>query len=741
MAKDVKIYAGAAEGWVSIGDFASVSTVCGLTDVNCDGLTSSKIMIYDEGIRVDENGDPLPSVDPSFVLQYIGESQIGRPQLGQDWDKNTIGWNFTNAGNLLMGDSLNPGGIPGVPDSPGGEDTPSDWGEGTIGYEFELLRVMIEEGGGGSTPSLPPGEGAGDTYDVRSWSDDAGIPNQRRFLSRDGVFSNGIDWSVDGLQFFRASRTVQFPASIREPVKLTSQGVLYLASDGASFSYDMKNWYAISGWSTSSTSGLKQISSVFVVSGSAYIYGRYKSQFDSEWSLRLLRFNPGSGSWSNQIAGISTEVDNLLAYPFSDSQISSGLYTMFTTHEQNGFVMGVAGNGMRITRIDSQGIATESNALDGTLPCEGMVYGDGKICAKFDNGTRLTTDGISWGTFSTFPQAANYELPDFDDVARWHICGPAGQPVICYGEDTGNTIDWQLVSQEVPSGGDVDAYVTATSGRVIVTQKGSPEYLITGQVDGVYTVDVKLTTTGGEIRSLTSPRLIISNAETQEDANTIFVDRLTNSGNLKLGIPDEADWAVGTIGEALQSVGSGVDFTTEVGVDTTDCNIGPADATGSLTPDGAEVDGVQKYKLDLTLPRPPVVTTSETEPTGACDGDIWFDETGGVVGGGSTVKSYGFYNRLGADTVVGQNISSVSGGSAGRQYVNFETPMKDNQYTVTFGNAWTTSGSAAVMFRNWPSGNFNSMDENKFQAWGRPLSDTNYVTYDSFEWCVHSGDI
>ena len=39
--------------------------------------------------------------------------------------------------------------------------------------------------------------------------------------------------------------------------------------------------------------------------------------------------------------------------------------------------------------------------------------------------------------------------------------------------------------------------------------------------------------------------------------------------------------------------------------------------------DGA--DGTKQYKLDLTLPRPPVVTTSETEPVGACDGDFWAD--------------------------------------------------------------------------------------------------------------------
>ena len=123
-------------------------------------------------------------------------------------------------------------------------------------------------------------------------------------------------------------------------------------------------------------------------------------------------------------------------------------------------------------------------------------------------------------------------------------------------------------------------------------------------------------------------------------------------------------------------------------------------------------------------------------------GDEWVPVAGGG-GGSSVVKSYGFYNRLGTETVVGQNVSSVSGGDAGRQYVNFEMPMKDNKYTVTFGNAWTAKngGMPAVMFRNWPSGNSSDNDETKFKAWGRPLDDTGYVTYDSFEWCVYEGEL
>ena len=73
--------------------------------------------------------------------------------------------------------------------------------------------------------------------------------------------------------------------------------------------------------------------------------------------------------------------------------------------------------------------------------------------------------------------------------------------------------------------------------------------------------------------------------------------------------------------------GSGVDLTSTVGVDTTDCDIGPDDSSGSFTKDGTEVDGVQKYKLNLTLPRGTVVTESNDQPdsTTPCVGDLWID--------------------------------------------------------------------------------------------------------------------
>ena len=559
--KDVKIYTGAAEGWVSIGDLSQAGmSLCGISDVDCSNLDDQRVMVYDGGGRYDDLGNPLPSVDPSFVFQSIGESSLGRPPLGSDWPTNTVGWKFSNAGNLLMGESISSiGGTPGTGGD--GDDVPiaSNWGEGSIGYEFDSLRTLFEEGGGGSTPELPPGEDAGEQYTEINWVNDTGRTNGGpTIFSRDGVFSDGRNWSVDGASWARAPRTVVLDGlTQQQPVKVTNAGVLYLTPDGTAFSYDMKSWYGISPWFRVNSYGLNPLSSVFVLGGEAYVFGRYRSQYDtgdiSKWALRLMRFNPASGSWAQVFAGDSNTEDNLLAFPFVANALTGGHKTIFTSHEQGAFVMGLDSSGERITRINSQGIGSVMTALDGRFPCEGMVYGNEKICAKFDNGTSLSTDGLTWGSTSLFPQAANYCLPVYDQINRWHICGPGGQPVICYGDDNGTGIGWTLILQMVPDGYG-PAYVAAAGGRVVVTAEGADTYLLSGDVPGVRTNNVYLNQTSGNIRSIATPRLVIENAGTQEDANTIFVDRFLNSGNLQLGDPDETVWEEGTIGKALEDI-------------------------------------------------------------------------------------------------------------------------------------------------------------------------------------------
>ena len=161
--------------------------------------------------------------------------------------------------------------------------------------------------------------------------------------------------------------------------------------------------------------------------------------------------------------------------------------------------------------------------------------------------------------------------------------------------------------------------------------------------------------------------------------------------------------------------GAGVDLTQSVNVDTTDCDIGPADSTGSLTKDGAEVDGVQSYKLDLTLPRPLVVTTSDgVEPADACDGDFWVDESeGGSGGGGQDLgdNEVRAWVSSGSD-VYGQpikvlqsvNVISVTQETTagGVNRVTFLEPFKTNLYAAigAIRENDTTSNVITLIFRD-----------------------------------------
>ena len=140
---------------------------------------------------------------------------------------------------------------------------------------------------------------------------------------------------------------------------------------------------------------------------------------------------------------------------------------------------------------------------------------------------------------------------------------------------------------------------------------------------------------------------------------------------------------------------SGVDLTT-VGVDMTDCDLTPDGANGAFTGDGTGADGTKQYKLDLNLPRPPVVTTSDgVEPTDACDGDFWVDESEGSSGGGDHIKAFVNFNGKDANPNYtlenggirkSFNVSSVTDLGPGHYEINFETSFPDNKY-VWSGNA------------------------------------------------------
>ena len=147
--------------------------------------------------------------------------------------------------------------------------------------------------------------------------------------------------------------------------------------------------------------------------------------------------------------------------------------------------------------------------------------------------------------------------------------------------------------------------------------------------------------------------------------------------------------------------GTSVDLTT-VSVDTADCSVTPESSSGSFVADADGADGTKQYKLDLTLPRPPVVTTSETEPVDACDGDFWADNSeGGVLPSDEYRTLWGHWNgTFGTGSATDENgklksegISSVAYISLGCYDVFFEQPFKDNQY-CWFGTSGQVNQSA-----------------------------------------------
>ena len=103
--------------------------------------------------------------------------------------------------------------------------------------------------------------------------------------------------------------------------------------------------------------------------------------------------------------------------------------------------------------------------------------------------------------------------------------------------------------------------------------------------------------------------------------------------------------------------------------------------------DGA--DGTKQYKLDLTLPRPPVVTTSESEPTGGCDGDFWVDESEAGAGGGTT-RSVVAVNAPGNEFSIVYSVGRID------VFLNGLLLTSGTDYTATNGTSVTLSEAVDV---------------------------------------------
>jgi hypothetical protein len=244
-------------------------------------------------------------------------------------------------------------------------------------------------------------------------------------------------------------------------------------------------------------------SNVFLFNKKAYAYTR--STRTSYQTIYLYRYNAFSQQWEYCYPSASETTDaenNLMAnggnlftdgnnsasskLAFISSYNDSGLQDTLChlVNPDTGAAWYFKEDGVPVELTEAQ---CPRNGLKCFIreKCNGTVY----VYAVYENGMSVSTDGISFGPINLYPQASDYKLPKCDGV-RWHTCGPAGQPVILYGEQSGQTITWTLVSQATPG-----EYVAATNGRAMISGSyGVDEYLLSGSVDGVYTNKVLLTT-------------------------------------------------------------------------------------------------------------------------------------------------------------------------------------------------------------------------------------------------------
>ena len=460
----------------------------------------------------------------------------------------------------------------------------------------------------------------------------------------EGVFSNGYVWSVNGSDWSRANSSARISIFDRPipPTVSNKYGLLCMSQDAKAQSVDGKSWKSVQ---FGPNNFWRSRGNPFLADGGemycwAFYYrdtgggpggngrieeidGRAVEIIDKA----LFKYNPFRELWYYRDPATDTAegepitaIENKL---IAQSPIPENDLRWHASDRDGNVTIGVlpgsnSTDDFGIYRFNADGSCVDlKNEIPAGATVQSVVFGgppdSGVFILQFDRGVKVSNDnGLTWGDLGTFPGLLlGCQLRLMGQQIGIHACKRLKTAV---GVISGNSIDWtasDLPDDMVIPAPDDDrdppqSAIAGTNGRLVITWPSSQFYLLRRDVPGTTTEDVKLVTTSGAIRSLASPRLIIDNAETQKDANNIFVDRFTNAGNLQIGSPDNADWEAGTLGEALGSAGGATaGFTESVGVDTTDRDIGPADSTGSLTPDGLEVDGVQSTNstsLFLVLP-------------------------------------------------------------------------------------------------------------------------------------------
>jgi hypothetical protein len=111
------------------------------------------------------------------------------------------------------------------------------------------------------------------------------------------------------------------------------------------------------------------------------------------------------------------------------------------------------------------------------------------------------------------------------------------------------------------------------------------------------------------------------------------------------------------------------------------------------------------------------VTTSETEPVGACDGDFWADESEAGAGSPSVderqlARAFVRFIPTNPPTKNSSfNVSTVAYKQAGLYDVNFERPMADDNYcALATADVFTTATNAVTAITRRQSSDRDSVE-------------------------------
>lgn len=623
--KDVKIYTGAAEGWVSIGDLSQASL-------------------------------PISSTNGSVVLKESSSKFVV--------ETNSVDQLTVSSTDISASSTYKPA------------------------TENSLTtKRYVDQITGSNVEDMPFG-GRNTEWKERSITVNEYVDGQpvlyksifKELVAANGIFSDGLHWTADGITWYSSGRDKTagdlhvLPDSEYKVCDASAISGIGLYVTGKSYSADMKSWFYITG---------RQATYPFALGSSVYAnQGTVKLASGGSTGLQWIQ-NPDSvidqdGYIGGQPRDVATGSDGTAVAISASGEAFWGVDFGGVSWQK---IDGPTDCRSCVWHERLQRFIFLSRnkwwCSTNTIPIQGMKTGDLPVTEYWQ---RLCDDGGSVTAMcptagkNTVLTCETYSEADFNaNGLTWIKTGD--------GIFKGSLNNRGYKGLAGTNGRTIASMVGVPEGSQSTDYSVKYYYSVAGENRdlGVFTDDVQLINAVG-IRSV----IDTSDLKTQEDANQYFDGRLDNAGNLPLGAKDAGGvWATGTIGKALEDIskaegpagddgkgwtggsydggtgivtftsddglgfttgdlrgsngtngtngtdgtdGTSVDLTT-VGVAMTDCDLAPADANGSFTADGTDPDGTKKYKLDLNLPRGAVCTASDSEPpsAGRCVGDLWLD--------------------------------------------------------------------------------------------------------------------